>query len=117
MIDLDEWKRCSRWLSSALDEMWSLDDVLEEIEMGRAIFWPMERSAVVTQLHQYPNGKVMRIWLAGGDLMELKRFLPAADNYAKSVGCVAIELEGRPGWERVLDGYEKQRVILVKELN
>lgn len=116
MIDMMEWDRCSAWLKSALDEFWSLDAVLQEIESGMAVFWPMEKSAVVTQVHQYPNGMVLRIWLAGGDLVELKKFLPAADNYAKSIGCTAIEIEGRCGWEKVLTGYRKERVILVKEI-
>ena len=42
--------------------------------------------------------------------------LPVADNYGKLVGCKRVRIEGRPGWERVLTGYTKRRVVLVKEL-
>lgn len=112
---MTEWDRCSGYLEEAC-EGWTLDAVRAEIDAGRAVFWPMAKSAVVTQVLEYPKARVLRIWLAGGDLEEIKYFLPAADNYARSVGCSEIEVEGRLGWERVLTGYEKRRVILVKEL-
>lgn len=110
------WERCKKHLSGALAGLWTLEAVEQEIRAGRAVFWPMERSAVVTQIHEHPTGRVLRIWLAGGNLGELLHFLPAADNYARTQGCKQVEIEGRPGWERVLPGYAKQRVILVKEL-
>lgn len=111
-----EWERCKKHLSGALAGLWTLDAVEQEIRAGRAVLWPLERSAVVTQIHAHPNGRVLRLWLAGGDLNELLHFLPAADNYARAQGCIAVEVEGRPGWEKKLVGYEKRRVILTKEL-
>lgn len=117
MRDFDsEWTRCKSWIEAALDEAWTIDAVEREIRLGRAVLWPMERSAAVTQLHEYPKGRVLRLWLAGGDLKELLHFLPAADNYARAQMCIAIECEGRPGWERVFKQYDKRRVVLVKEL-
>lgn len=112
-----EWARSKEHLSGALAGLWTLEAVEQEIRAGRAVLWPMERSAVVTQIHAHPNGRVLRIWLAGGDLEELMHFLPAADEYAREQGCDWVEIEGRPGWEKVLAGYEKRRVILVKELS
>lgn len=111
-----EWTRCRGYLEPAVDETWTLEAVEHEVREQRAVFWPMERSAVVTQIHAYPRGRVLRIWLAGGDLVELTHYLKAADNYARAEGCIAIEVEGRPGWERVLKDYSKRRVVLVKEL-
>lgn len=117
MADFEaEWERCKRHLGGALAGLWTLDAVEQEIREARAVLWPLERSAVVTQIHAHPNGRVLRIWLAGGDLDELLHFLPAADAYAREQGCIQVEVEGRPGWERVLAGYAKRRVILVKEL-
>lgn len=117
MADFEaEWARCREHLSGALAGLWTLAAVEQEIRAGRAVLWPMEKSAVVTQIHEHPSGRVLRIWLAGGDLSELLHFLPAADEYARERGCMQVEIEGRPGWERVLHGYRKQRVILVKEL-
>lgn len=112
----EEWERCKEYLSDALTDGWTLDAVEHEIRQQRAVLWPMEKSAAVTQINEYPNGRVLRLWLAGGDLDELLKFLPAADAYGKWQGCIAIELEGRPGWERVLPGYTKRRVVLTKGL-
>ena len=114
-MDSTEWKRCGPFLERALGA-WTLEAVEQEIRAGRAQFWPMDHSAVVTQIHTYPRGKVLRIWLAGGQWDELAHYLPSADAYARAQGCVAVEVEGRPGWERLLKGYEKRRVVLVKEL-
>lgn len=111
-----EWERCKSHLEGALGGLWSLGAVEREIREHRAVFWPLEKSAVVTQVHAHPNGRVLRIWLAGGDLDELLHFFPAVDEYAREQGCVQVEIEGRPGWERVLPGYEKRWVVLVKEL-
>ena len=112
-----EWARCKGYIEAALDSTaWTVDAVEQEIRARRAVLWPFERSAVVTQIHLCPKGRVLKLWIAGGDLNELLRFLPAADNYAREQGCFAVEAEGRPGWERVLKGYGKRRVSLMKEL-
>lgn len=112
----NEWARCKGYIEGALVGLWTLEAVEHEIRERRAGFWPLERSAVVTQIHEHPCGRVLRIWLAGGDLAEIIGYLPAADVYAREQNCIAVEVEGRPGWERFLEGYEKRRVILVKDL-
>lgn len=114
---MTEWERCKQYLVPALDEAWTIEAVEQEINAGRAVLWPMHRSAAVTTIQEYPKGRVLRLWLAGGELDELLHFLPIADEYAISHGCIAIECEGRPGWEKVLPGYTKKRVVLTKELN
>ena len=111
-----QWVRCAPYLEAALDGTFSLGDVLTAIKDGRARFWPLERSAVVTEILRYPKRRVLRIWLAGGELDELRRFLPAADNYARYEGCDRIEIDGRRGWARELKDYELQRVILTKDV-
>lgn len=111
-----EWERCKGWLEPACEDGWTIDAVEAEIREQRATFWPMANSAAVTQVMDYPKGKVLRVWLAGGDLNELTHFLPAGENYARMNGCIGVEMEARPGWERVLKGYRKHAVVLVKEL-
>lgn len=113
---MNEWERCRPLLEPALDGTWTMEAVRDELLRGRAKLWPMERSAAVTQLHDYPAGRVCRVWLAGGDLDELRDGLEVLDRYAREQRCTRIEIEGRPGWERVLDGYEKRRVILTKDI-
>lgn len=109
-----EWERCRPYLEPACSDGWTIDAVENEVRQQRATFWPMPNSAAVTQIAAYPNGKVLRVWLAGGDLDELTHFLPAGENYARTQGCIAVEMEARPGWERVLKDYRKHAVILTK---
>jgi hypothetical protein len=111
-----EWQRCKPYIESALDESWTIDAVEQEIRAGRATLVPMEKSAVVVTIQETPNGRSLLIWLAGGDLEEIKQYLPAADNYARAQGCKTVKIEGRAGWEKVLPGYTKRRVILMKEI-
>lgn len=110
------WARNAGYLEPALNGAFTLDDVRATILAGNATLWPLERSAVVTEILEYPAKRVLRIWLAGGELSELLAFLPAADNYAHECGCSAIEIDGRKGWARVLPGYTEARVVLTKEI-
>lgn len=48
-----------------------------------------------------------------------ERWLPLfkrIENYAKQEGCKAMRIFGRKGWERALDGYRAEYVILEKQL-
>ena len=115
---MDHWTRCAPFLEPALPPGYTLDDVKHEIDNDRAQFWPLTRSAVVTQTLTYPQCKVLRIWLAGGDLNELRMALAVeGDAYARDRGCSHIEIDGRKGWSRVLDGFTEQRVVLMKAVN
>jgi len=49
-----------------------------------------------------------------------ERWLPLfskIEDYAKAEGCRCMRLVGRPGWERVLDGYRREFVILEKAVS
>ena len=118
---LNQWERCSAWICAALEKSgsaYSVDDVLAEVEAGRAQFWPGERCALVTQILTYPQEKRIRVWLAGGDLDEIRSFMDMGRTWASQIGATAIELVGRRGWAKVLgdDGFKEQCVHLVKEL-
>lgn len=47
------------------------------------------------------------------------RWLPLfkqIEEYAKAEGCIAMRIFGRIGWQRVLDGYRVEHVVLEKAL-
>lgn len=113
---MNEWDRCKAYLEPALDANYTLADVWEEISNDRAQFWPLTRSAVVTQILTFPRRRVLRVWLAGGDLDELRWALGHADDIARSRGCSAIEIDGRKGWARALTGFEPTRIVLTREI-
>jgi len=95
-----EYRRCRGWLLPALLED-SEEDLIAELEAGRAQLWPCERSAFVTQLLQ-ADEPLVHIWLAGGDLAELVSMVPGLSAWGRAQGARALGLHGRRGWARAL---------------
>lgn len=83
---------------------------------GNARLWLGERSAAVTQIEEHPRLKALTVWLAGGDLGELKDvLLPQAEAFARAQGCRFLAVTGRQGWARTL-GYRPIHWTCAKEL-
>ena len=118
----EAWERSKPFLANALEQSgneYTVDDVLREIEDDHAIFYPTKKGACVFRIALYPRKRMLRIWLAGGDMASsIESILEAADFHAKEHECDGIEVLGRRGWEKVLKpyGYEHKRVMLIKEL-
>ena len=119
------WERSKSFLVDALEHSgneYTVDDVLQEIEDDHAIFYPVENGATVFRIVPYPQKRMLRIWLFGGEVgtgrANLTAVMEAADFHAKEHTCDGIELVGRRGWEKVLEpyGYEHRHVMLIKEL-
>jgi hypothetical protein len=88
------------------------DEIHERLLDGRAHLWCGRNSAAVTEI---TDDNILRIWMAGGNLREIMSRLPDVEAFAKAVGCVGVETEGRGGWLRVLSQhgyvYDGQRLI------
>tara|TARA_Y100001937_G_scaffold69627_1_gene94962 strand:- start:166 stop:525 length:360 start_codon:yes stop_codon:yes gene_type:complete len=116
---LDEWDRCSAWLEAALyysNGTHTIDDVLETVQRGDAQFWHYPDAAVVTEIMDYPQKRVLRYWLAGGNLKTLLKVEPSIRHWSQLWGCVGIEIIGRKGWHRVLKGFKQTGIILAKDM-
>lgn len=122
MTPVSEWARCRPWISAALaytGGTHTIEDVLALIESGRALLLAGERSAMVCEVATFPRMKSFHVWLAGGDLDELRN---AADTQlvelARQCGCSQISITGRRGWVRALrdQGYVEKFTTVVKEL-
>lgn len=98
----------------------TLSDVIAEIYAGQMQFWPGERSAIVTQIAEFPRKTVLVFFLAGGDGDELRQMRGRIERWAiKEHGCTAATLTGRRGWARsfmVEEGYNVGLVHMTKEL-
>ncbi len=118
-----EWDRCSAWLDAALERggrTHALPDV-RELVLGRPEtfwFWPASQSAAVTEIIRYPRLSVMRMWLAGGDLDQIKDAIPKVEAHGVLQGCTRFEIIGRIGWARALrgHGYDHRADVCWKEL-
>lgn len=97
---------------------YNIVDVQSRLESGHAQLWQEGDSTVVTEIVQYPNYRSFNVWLAAGNLDEIKALLPGAERYAQAHGCTQMELTGRPGWTKALsdEGFRQQSVVLVKDL-
>jgi pyruvate/2-oxoacid:ferredoxin oxidoreductase beta subunit len=87
-------------------------EVRDAIKEGKFSFFSRKKSAAITAA----DGATLRIGLAGGDIDELLDIEEEITVYAMNNGFKQVEIMGRPGWERTLDGYEKVAILLRKEL-
>lgn len=74
-------------------------------------------SVCVTELVKYPQEKRCGLVFCAGRRPE--RWLHHLDEiagWARAQGCAALELQGRPGWEKLLPGWEKTHVLLRKRI-
>jgi hypothetical protein len=95
----------------------SVAEVLEAVGQGTAQLFPVAPDGViVTRLVQEPNRLVCLVWLASGDLPELLARYRDIEAWAAHEGAVAMRIQGRAGWLRILKGFKHAGVILEKEL-
>lgn len=112
-----EFDRCSQWLQGALNHAGgthTLADIEVGIREGRFQFWPADRSAAVTEVIQYPQRRVLHLFLAGGDLNQLRDMEASATEFARHMGCEAMSIAGRRGWVKALEGYEEYLTTVIK---
>ena len=89
------------------------EDLEKGLENGTYQLFKDDNCALVTgRLH-----KTLRIGIAGGKLESIIKITEKVEKYAKKRHCYDnIEIVGRTGWEKVLNGYKKAEVILRKEI-
>tara|TARA_B100000963_G_C22371775_1_gene556193 strand:+ start:323 stop:724 length:402 start_codon:yes stop_codon:yes gene_type:complete len=122
--DVDRiWSQVAPLLKKALDETYSIKDILYGLSNNRMqlfISWNNNKveSAVVTEIAQYPQSKVLRYFLAGGNNLDnwLERIQEIIEKFAKQQNCTHLEVAGRKGWVRKLKGYKIKAYLLKKEI-
>jgi hypothetical protein len=118
---IKEFKRCEPYIESALDyahDTFNLQDIVDSMAVGDLQLWPGPNSAVITQIVNYPQKKVIHVFLAGGDMDEVKKLEEDLSIWGKHQGCKAVTLVGRPGWKKSFlkdIGYKCTQVQMFKE--
>jgi len=115
-MTVNEWERCRPWIEAALAHDASgrtIGDVRKAIETGSAILLAGEKSAMVLDVLVT---RTLNVWLAGGDLNEIRSADPQLVEAARAFDCGQITIMGRKGWGRALRdlGYE---VLVYKEID
>lgn len=118
---IKEFRRCEQWIEDALEYSHgthNIQDIFEDVMYGRVEFWPGKECALITQVVQYPQRKMLHVFLAGGNITEIEEIEKHITVWAKQQGCTALSLTGRPGWTRSFCkdiGYRNTQVQMIKE--
>jgi hypothetical protein len=99
----------------------SFADLEADVLTGMQLVWiawdGREIMAAATTHLVKPYNKVCVLTACSGyDRAQWLPLFKQIEEYAKAEGCVKMRIFGRPGWERALDGYRREYVILEKAL-
>jgi hypothetical protein len=92
-------------------------DIESDVLEGRQLLWLAISDHVEAAATTHLSRNVCTLVACSGHQRE--RWLPLfarIEKYAKDEGCSAMRIFGRKGWERVLDGYRVEHVVLEKAL-
>lgn len=113
------WEEARPHLENALARCptHTIEDVERDLLQHKAQFFSLGDAFVVTQVVEHPRRRVLRVWLAGGNLDTLRRALPELDTIARDWGCDRVEIDGRRGWSKIMPEYDIERVVLTKDID
>ena len=118
------WPHVESFLGAACARSgdWTLEALrgaIDRIEMLLWVLWDGEKlcAAAVTEVVIVPRGKICRIVVCGGErAVPWPQALAPIEAYARALGCMAIRIDGRRGWQRVFEDYAMQWITLEKRL-
>jgi len=99
-------------------ELSDFADIESDVLAGDQLLWLAISDRVEAAATTHLSRGVCTLTACSGHQRE--RWLPLfarIEKYAKDEGCSTMRIYGRKGWERVLDGYRVEHVILEKALN
>ena len=116
----DDLARCRPYIEDALqycNGTHEFEDIVKGIAESKMQFWPAPRGCMITEIVVYPRKKVLNIFLAGGELNQLKEMNDDMTVWAKQQGCTGGTMSGRVGWRKVLEpmGWKLMHSHYVKE--
>ena len=97
-------------------------DVFREVIAGNMQLWVIAQGgrvvgACVTKVAQRPRRKVVTVvYVGGANMPEWLGLLSEIEGWARAIGAQCVQVVGRKGWKRVLEGYRADSVVLTKDL-
>lgn len=117
------------WISPFLSDLektnpgWDSTDVFLALVRREAQCWFIADHGrpvgiVITKIGKVNNTPSGLLWIASGNALEAGTELLThhIEPWFRSMGCKFVEINGRKGWIRVLDGYRETTRVFVKEL-
>lgn len=106
------WPHVSGWIGSAVKDAghcWTVDDVAQRLDGGQMQLWCIWNDAnmigcLLTETYPTARGMTCGIPVVYCSDMDsaLLSALDIIEQWARSLGCVRLQGEGRRGWERAL---------------
>ncbi|MDE5451333.1 hypothetical protein GWE18_00385 [Bradyrhizobium sp. CSA112] len=113
------WPHARGLIKAAIDatNLSDFADIESDVLEGKQLLWLAWSDHIEAAATTHLSRGVCTLTACSGHQRE--RWLPLfarIEKYAKDESCRAMRIIGRPGWERVLDGYRREFVILEKAL-
>ncbi len=103
------WNRAETKIKRALKhagDTHTIDDLKNLISSNKAQLWQVnERTLIITEIIQYPQKKVLNIFIAAGDLQPLLAAIPDLVEYARQNDCAWLQATGRHGWQKKVPNW------------
>ena len=114
---IDEvWEVCAPIIEKAIKygdgKMW-LEDIHAALLNRDMQLWYAEECLWITEILNFPRSKRINIVLISGKLGDWEAWLDEIKDWARSLGCEALEATGRPGWGRKLKWPEIHRTYRI----
>jgi len=98
-------------------------DVLQDLQSGKQQIWVsfdeagIIHSFMTTMIVQRPTGRTLVMYACAGDRVEdwYGTMHEMLNRYAFDYGCVRMEWNGRPGWERFLKEFDYKKLFVTCE--
>jgi hypothetical protein len=117
------WPQARDLIRAAIEQtgLSEFSDIETQVLSGDQLLWlaisDHIEAAATTHLIKTSGKPVLTVTACSGHQRE--RWLPLfsrIENYAKQEGASRVRIYGRKGWERVLEGYRTEYVILERQL-
>lgn len=96
----------------------SMADLVKRVQGGQAQLWVVGEAFIITEIIDYPQKRVLRFWVATGELDACIALSRRIMKWGKRRGCELALLTGRRGWTKPLrkEGWTEKLAVLSQEL-
>ena len=120
----EQWDDLKPLIDIAIvDEHYTSEDIKKHLLDGisrayKVVLDGVILAVVTAELVVYPKAKVVRIHTAGGKDSHLwaEKVIDAISEDANNNGATELQIIGRKGWLKVLDGFKEQYTVMSKTI-
>ena len=123
------WAQVEPMLLGALKKnipLWNTQDILDGVMKDEMQLWiayddddQKLLGAVITQIMIYPRGKLVNVFLLGGNNIKMwkDKMAEKIERFAREEGCLYLQAIGRKGWQPLFPDMFETANIIIKVLD